>query len=108
LNYRRIAGATLIGILAVTILGIPLGLATYTGVVSAPPSLRPTFLQLHFSRLGETSFLIVVFSFLFVDVFDNAGTLIGVTHRAGLTDAEGNLPRMKEALLADSFAALFG
>jgi adenine/guanine/hypoxanthine permease len=41
-------------------------------------------------------------------VFDNAGTLIGVTHRAGLTDAEGNLPRMKQALLADSFAAMFG
>jgi AGZA family xanthine/uracil permease-like MFS transporter len=108
LNYRRIAGATLIGILAVTVIGIPLGLATYTGVVSAPPSLRPTFLQLDFSRLGETSFLVVVFSFLFVDVFDNAGTLIGVTHRAGLTDADGNLPRMKQALVADSFAAMFG
>ena len=108
LNYRRIAGATLIGILIVTVIGIPFGLATYTGVVSAPPSLKPTFLQLDFSRFGETSFLIVVFSFLFVDVFDNAGTLIGVTHRAGLTDADGNLPRMKQALIADSFAAMFG
>ncbi len=108
LNYRRIAGATLIGILIVTVIGIPLGLGTYTGVVSAPPSLKPTFLQLDFSRFGETSFLIVVFSFLFVDVFDNAGTLIGVTHRAGLTDANGNLPRMKQALVADSFAAMFG
>jgi AGZA family xanthine/uracil permease-like MFS transporter len=85
-----------------------LGLAKFTGIVSAPPSLAPTFLQLDFSRVAEGSFLIVVFSFLFVDVFDNAGTLIGVTHRAGLTDAEGNLPRMKQALIADSFAAMFG
>jgi AGZA family xanthine/uracil permease-like MFS transporter len=108
LNYRRIAGGTLIGILAVTAIGIPLGLATYGGVVSAPPSLSPTLLQLDFSRLHEPSFLIVIFSFLFVDVFDNAGTLIGVTHQAGLADAAGNLPRMKQALVADSFAAIFG
>jgi AGZA family xanthine/uracil permease-like MFS transporter len=108
LNYRRIIGGTLIGILAVALIGIPLGLAKFGGIVSAPPSLAPTFLQLDFSRLGETSFLIIIFSFLFVDVFDNAGTLIGVTHRAGLTDAEGNLPRMKQALIADSFAAVFG
>jgi adenine/guanine/hypoxanthine permease len=108
LNYRRIVGGTLIGMLVVTLIGIPLGLATYTGIVSAPPSLKPTLLQLDFSRIGESSFLIVIFSFLFVDVFDNAGTLIGVTHRAGLTDKDGNLPRMKQALIADSFAAMFG
>jgi hypothetical protein len=108
LNYRRVAGGTLIGILAVTVIGIPLWLATYSGIVSAPPSLSPTLLQLDFSRLHEPSFLIVIFSFLFVDVFDNAGTLIGVTHQAGLTDADGNLPRMKQALIADSFAAMFG
>ena len=107
LNYRRVIGGTLIGILIVTAIG-PLGLAKFTGIVSAPPSLAPTFLQLDFSRIWETSFLIVIFSFLFVDVFDNAGTLIGVTHRAGLTDADGNLPRMKQALIADSFAAMFG
>ena len=108
LNYRRVAGGTLIGILAVAAIGIPLGLATYGGVVSAPPSLSPTLLQLDFSRVHEPSFLIAVFSFLFVDVFDNAGTLIGVTHQAGLVDTDGNLPRMKQALVADSFAAMFG
>src|SRR5262249_30277148 len=68
----------------------------------------PTFLQLDFSRVAELTFIIIVFSFLMVDVFDNAGTLIGVAHRAGLLDADGNLPRMKQALLADSFAAMFG
>ncbi len=108
LNARRVVGGTLIGILAVTVFGLPLGLATFSGVVSVPPSLAPTFLKLDFSRIGEASFLIVVLTFLFIDVFDNAGTLIGVSHRAGLLDKDGNLPRMKQALIADSFAAMFG
>jgi AGZA family xanthine/uracil permease-like MFS transporter len=107
-NGRRIMGGTLIGILVVTAIGVPLGLVNFTGVVSAPPSLAPTLLQLDFSRVFETSFLIVVLSFLFVDVFDNAGTLVGVAHRAGLLDQDGNLPRMRQALFADSFAAMFG
>jgi AGZA family xanthine/uracil permease-like MFS transporter len=108
LNRRGIIGATLIGIVAVTLLGIPLGLAQFTGVIAPPPSLAPTFLQLDFSRAAEVTFVIVVFSFLLVDVFDNAGTLIGVAHAARLLDAQGNLPRMKQALMADSFAAMLG
>ncbi len=108
LNQRRIIGGTLIGIFVVAIIGIPLGLTQYGGIVSMPPSLAPTFLALDFSRAFELTFIIVVFSFLFIDIFDNAGTLIGVTLRAGLLDKEGNLPRMKEALVADSFAAMFG
>jgi AGZA family xanthine/uracil permease-like MFS transporter len=107
LNFRRVIGGTLIGILAVTVIGLPLGLAHYTGVVSMPPSIAPTLLQLDFSRVFEGAFLIVVFSILFIDVFDNAGTLIGVTHRTGLMK-NGKLARMKEALISDSFAAMFG
>ena len=107
LNYRRIMGATLVGILVVTAIGLPFGLAQFSGIVSMPPSIAPTLLQLDFSRIGELTFLIVVFSILFVDVFDNAGTLIGVTHRTGLMK-NGKLARMKEALIADSFAAMFG
>lgn len=107
LNYRRMIGATLIGILAVTIIGLPFGLAQFKGIIAAPPSLAPTFLQLDFSRMFEVTFLIVVFSILFVDVFDNAGTLIGVTHRTGLMK-NGKLARMKQALISDSFAAMFG
>jgi AGZA family xanthine/uracil permease-like MFS transporter len=106
-NHRRITGGTLIGILIVTLIGIPLGLAKYGGIVSMPPSLAPTFLQLDFSRAFELSFVVVVFSILFVDVFDNAGTLIGVTQRTGLM-VDGKLARMKQALVADSFAAMFG
>jgi AGZA family xanthine/uracil permease-like MFS transporter len=107
LNYRGVLGATLIGILVVTLIGLPLGLTQYRGIVSLPPSLAPTFLQLDFSRVFESTFLIVVFSILFIDVFDNAGTLIGVTHRTGLMK-NGKLARMKQALIADSFAAMFG
>ncbi|HZQ14520.1 MAG TPA: NCS2 family permease [Pseudolabrys sp.] len=107
LNYRRIVGGTLIGILAVTAIGLPFGLAQFNGIVSLPPSIAPTLLQLDFSRVFEGTFLIVVFSILFIDVFDNAGTLIGVTHRTGLMK-NGKLARMKEALISDSFAAMFG
>lgn len=108
LNARKIIGGTLIGILVVSAIGVPFGLAQFNGVISAPPSLAPTFLQLDFSIIGEKSFAAVLFTFLFIDLFDNAGTLIGVTHRAGLLDANGNLPRMKQALISDSFAAMFG
>ena len=107
LNFRRVLGGTLIGILVATVIGLPFGLAKFTGVVSMPPSIAPTLLQLDFSRLWELTFLIVVFSILFIDVFDNAGTLIGVTHRTGLMK-NGKLARMKEALISDSFAAMFG
>ncbi len=107
LNARNVMGGTLIGILIATVMGIPFGLANFTGVVSLPPSLAPTFLQLDFSRTFELTFLIVVFSLFIVDVFDNAGTLIGVTHRTGLLK-NGKLERMKQALIADSFAAMFG
>jgi AGZA family xanthine/uracil permease-like MFS transporter len=107
LNHRRILGGTLIGILVVTAIGLPFGLAQFTGVISVPPSIAPTFLQLDFSRVTELTFITVVFSILFVDVFDNAGTLIGVTHRTGLMQ-DGKLARMKEALISDSFAAMFG
>ena len=108
LHARKIHGATLIGILTVAVIGIPLGLAKFTGIVSMPPSIAPTLLQMDFSRTFELSFLVVVFSILMIDVFDNAGTLIAVTEKAGFVDKDGNLPRMKQALISDSFAAMFG
>jgi AGZA family xanthine/uracil permease-like MFS transporter len=107
LNYRRVMGGTLIGILVVALIGIPLGLTHYSGIVSMPPSIAPTWFKLDFSRVAEGTFLIVILSILFIDVFDNAGTLIGVTQRTGLMK-DGKLARMKEALISDSFAAMFG
>ena len=108
LHARKIHGATLIGILIVGIIGLPLGLSKFTGIVSMPPSIAPTLLQMDFSRVFELSFIIVVFSILMIDVFDNAGTLIAVTEKAGFVDKDGNVPRMKQALISDSFAAMFG
>ena len=108
LNSRKVLGGTLIGILAVTLIGLPLGLVNYGGIVSMPPSLAPTFLQLDFSRVFESTALFVIFTLLFVDLFDTAGTLIGVSYRAGFLDDEGKLPRMGRALVADSSATVVG
>lgn len=108
LEARRVPGAVLIGILAITILSIILGISPFSGVVSMPPSIAPTFLHLDIRGALDVSMISVVFAFLFVDVFDNSGTLIGVTKRAGLADEDGNIPRMGKALIADSAAALFG
>jgi AGZA family xanthine/uracil permease-like MFS transporter len=108
LTQRRVIGATIIGILAVSLIGLPLGLTSYTGIVSAPPSPVPTLFALDFSRMFEMPFLIAVLSLLFVDLFDTAGTLVGVCHRAGLLDAEGRVPNVGKALLADSTATVIG
>ncbi len=108
LNYRNVLGGTLIGIIILAVVGIPFGLAQFNGIVSLPPSLEPTMFQLDFSRIAELTFLIAVFSLLFVDLFDTAGTLIGVSHRAGFLDKEGKLPRMPRALISDSTATVVG
>lgn len=108
LNARGVLGATLIGILVVTIAGIPLGIVQYSGIVSLPPSIKPTLLQLDFSRIFEASAIVVIFSLWLVDFFDTAGTLIGVSHRAGLLDQDGRLPRIRQALVADSSASIIG
>jgi adenine/guanine/hypoxanthine permease len=108
LNSRNVIGSTLIGILVVAFIGIPLGVAQYGGIVSMPPSLAPTLLQLDFSRVFEATALVVMFTLLLVDFFDTAGTLIGVAHRGGLLDKNGELPRMQQALVADSSATAIG
>lgn len=108
LNHYKVPGATIVGILLVSAIGLPLGLSEYSGIISMPPDVTPTLFALDFSRLFELGFVIVVFSLLFVDLFDTAGTLIGVTHRAGLLDRDGRLPRMRQALFADSSATVIG
>lgn len=108
LAARGVRAAILIGILAVAALGIPFGLTQFHGLVSAPPSLAPTFLKMDVAgalRLGVGS---VIFTFFLVDVLDNAGTLIATTHRAGLMAKDGTVPRLREALLADSGGAVLG
>jgi AGZA family xanthine/uracil permease-like MFS transporter len=108
LSARGMRGAILIGILVIAALGIPFGLTELHGVVSAPPSLAPTFLQLDIRGALSLGVTTVVLTFLLVDVLDNAGTLIATTQRAGLMRPDGALPRLREALLADSGGAIIG
>jgi adenine/guanine/hypoxanthine permease len=108
LSARGMRGAILIGILVIAALGIPFGLTEAHGVVSAPPSLAPTFLQLDVRGALSLGVAAVVLTFLLVDVLDNAGTLIATTQRAGLMRPDGTVPRLREALLADSGGAIIG
>lgn len=108
LEYRKVPGSIIIGIMAVTVLSIVLGLSKFGGVASMPPSIAPTFMQMDISGALNAGLLGVVFVFFFVDLFDTTGTLIGVSHRAGLLDKDGKLPRLKKALLADSVAIAAG
>lgn len=105
---RGIKGGVMLAILCVTLIAIIFGDVQYQGIVSAPPSLAPTFLQLDFSGVLEVSMITVVFAFLFVDLFDTAGTLVGVAHKADLLDKDGKLPRLNRAMLADSTATTIG
>ena len=108
LTNRGINGAVMISILVITLIGIVIGNVTYTGMVSMPPSLLPTFMQLDISGSLEVGMLSVIFAFLFVDLFDTSGTLIAVAQRGNLLDENGTLPRLGKALLADSGATVVG
>jgi AGZA family xanthine/uracil permease-like MFS transporter len=108
LDTRRVPGSILIGILAAAIAGAFLGLSTFSGIVSLPPSLAPVLLKLDLVKALEIGLIAIVFTFFFVDVFDNTGTLIGVAHKAGLVNPDGTLPRVKRALTVDSTAAMVG
>mgnify|MGYP001295558584 FL=1 len=108
LVHRGVKGAVMIAILAITALGIIIGDVQYRGIMSTPPSLAPTFMQLDFSAVFEIGMISVVFAFLFVDLFDTAGTLVGVATKANLIKEDGKLPRLNKALLADSTATSIG
>lgn len=108
LLYRDMKSGVLISILLVTAIALGLDLVEYQGVMSLPPSIAPTFMQLDFAAAFEISMLTVVFAFLFVDLFDTSGTLVAVTQKAGLSDEHGKMPRLGRALSADSTATIAG
>ena len=108
LSFRQITGAVMIGILAVTGVAIMLGMVEVNGFVSAPPSLAPTFMQLDLAGAFDVGMISVIFAFLFVDLFDTSGTLIGAAQRGGLLDKDGSLPRLGRALMSDSVATMSG
>ena len=108
LDALRVRGAIMIAVLAVTVIGIVFGLSPFNGIEAMPPSLAPTFMKMDVAGALSLGLVAVVFAFLFVDLFDNAGTLIGLAHRAGFLDKEGKLPRIRQALVTDSAAAMGG
>lgn len=108
LLVRNVTGALLIGILATTLVGIPLGVTQFSSVVSMPPSLSPIFCQFEWGSILSVDMLICVLTFLFIDMFDTIGTLIGVSNRAGMVDEKGNIPRLKDAFMADAVGTTIG
>ena len=109
LEARKVTGGILIGIIVITIVGIPLGITKMPeGVVSMPPSLSPIFCKMDFSLIAKPEFWVVVFTFFFVDFFDTVGTLIGVSNRVNMLDENGRLPRASQALMSDAVGTVAG
>jgi AGZA family xanthine/uracil permease-like MFS transporter len=108
LEYRRIMGGVIIGILVVTVVAIVTGQQKLEGIFDTPPSIAPVFLQMDLGGAFKVGLVTVVFAFLFVDLFDNTGTLIALAHRGGFMRPDGTVPRLHRALMSDSGAAMIG
>jgi len=110
---KKVKGALFFGIIITTLIGIPLGITNlpeggFLGIFSLPPSVRDVAFKFEWSNVFTWDMLIVMFSFLFVDIFDTIGTLIGVASKADMLDEEGKLPKVKEALLSDAIGTVVG
>lgn len=108
LEYRKVLGGVIIGILAVTLVAVLTGNQKFEGIVDTPPSVAPVFLQMDLAGAMSVGLVTVVFAFLFVDLFDNTGTLIALAHRGGFMRKDGTVPRLRGALISDSAAAMLG
>ncbi len=104
----NVKGALLIGILLTTVVGIPFGVTAYAGGSYLPPSLAPTFMKFDFSQVFTLDFFVIMFTFLFVDMFDTVGTLIGCATKAKMIQKDGSIPNCKEALFADAVGTTVG
>ena len=105
---RNVPGAILLGIIITMIIGIPLGVTEFKGILSAPESIAPIFCQFEFDKIFSVDMLVVVFTFFFIDMFDTVGTLVGVCTKAKMVDTNGNVHRVKQAFMADSIATTLG
>lgn len=109
LYIRKVQGAMLLGVLITTFIGIPMGITKLDGVISMPQSFEPLFCQFEFKDIFTLDMLVVVFTFLFIDMFDTVGTLISVCTKADMVDKNtGKIPRLKEAFMADAIATTVG
>ena len=108
LVVKNVPGALLVGILITTVIGIPMGLTNFTGVVSMPHSVSDIFCKFEWSQVWSLDMLVVVFTFLFIDMFDTIGTLVGVCTKANMLTPDGKIPRVKQAFMADAIATTAG
>lgn len=108
LVIKNVPGALLIGILATALLGIPMGITSFTGIVDTPPSISSLFCQFEFHNVMSFDMLVVVFTFLFVDMFDTMGTLVGVCTKAGMMRPDGRISGLNKAFMADAIATISG
>lgn len=108
LYAKNVRGAMLIGILVTTIIGIPMGITEFKGVLSTPESIAPIFCKFEWHNIFSLDMLVVVFTFLFIDMFDTVGTLIGVCTKANMVDSNGRVMRIKAAFMADAIATTVG
>lgn len=108
LYIKKVPGAILLGIILTMIIGIPLGVTEFQGVLSHPESIKPIFCQFQFDKIWSLDMLAVVFTFLFIDMFDTVGTLVGVCTKANMVDEKGNIARLKHAFMADAIATTSG
>ena len=104
----KVRGSLLIGILVTSLIGIPMGITKFTGVVSAPPSIEPIFCQFEWSQILSWKMLGVVITFLFIDMFDTIGTVVGVSVKSGMVDKDGKVEGIGKMLMADSIATIAG
>ena len=108
LLVKNVKGALLIGILATTLIGIPMGITNLNGFFSIPPSIEPIFMKFEWSNIFTAEMATIVFTLLFVDLFDCIGTVIGVTTRAGMVGEDGKIPHLKKVFMVDSLSTAAG
>ena len=108
LLVRNVKGALLIGILATTLIGIPMGITNIDGIFSIPPSIEPIFMKFEWSNIFTAEMATIVFTLLFVDLFDCIGTVIGVTTRANMIGEDGKIPNLKKVFMVDSLSTAAG
>ena len=108
LYVKKVPGAILLGIIITMIIGIPMGVTEFKGVLSKPESISPIFFKFQFENIWSLDMVSIVFTFLFIDMFDTVGTLVGVCTKAKMVDEKGNIARLKHAFMADSIATTAG
>ena len=104
----KVRGGMLLGILVTTIIGIPMGVTHFNGLLSTPPSISSIFCQFEWSQILSWDMVAIVFTFLFIDMFDTIGTVVGVSVKSGMVDEKGNVDGINKVLMADAVATVAG